>query len=240
MGKIGLRRLLLNTAAVDRMPVESAVQKRIRNLKSIWYNENDSDIGIEKLFRLFLAAFQFLCLGTYIKEIAGRFGIAAREIAVDFYVLFKFIYPIILLKYKLYDDFNGLFFYIMLWFMFETMFYIPTLIFASDFFAKPRSYRRSMLLLFFNYIEIVFDFGVIYASGDYLNKAFNHWFDPAYFSMITSATIGYGDYHPINFHGKLIASTESILFVVFLVLFINFFTNKVESKGYFGDKNKSE
>ena len=62
MGKIKLRRLILNTAVADKMPVESALQKRIRNLKSIWYNEKDSDIGIEKLFRLFLAAFSIYML----------------------------------------------------------------------------------------------------------------------------------------------------------------------------------
>ena len=95
-----------------------------------------------------------------------------------------------------------------------------------------------MLLLFLNYLEIVFDFGVIYASGNYLNRTFDHWFDSLYFSFITSATIGYGDFYPITTFGKFLVSFQSIIFFIFVVLFLNFFTNKVESKGYFDANNK--
>jgi Ion channel len=72
-----------------------------------------------------------------------------------------------------------------------------------------------------------------------LNKAFEHWFDPIYFSFITSATIGYGDYYPATPMGKLLVSLQSVLFLIFVALFLNFFSSKVESKGYFDHTNKS-
>ena len=96
-----------------------------------------------------------------------------------------------------------------------------------------------MLLLFFNYMEIVLSFGVIYARNDYFNMPFKHWFDPAYFSFITSASIGYGDYYPVTAKGKFLVSIQSIIYLIFVVLFVNFFTNKVENRGYFDQKNKS-
>jgi len=91
-----------------------------------------------------------------------------------------------------------------------------------------------MLLLFINYTEIIFDFGVIYAFGNFLNKPFEHWFDSVYFSFITSATIGFGDFYPASPAGKFLVSFQSTLFILFVALFLNFFTGKVESKGYFG------
>jgi hypothetical protein len=90
----------------------------------------------------------------------------------------------------------------MVYVMLETILYIPTLIFASDLFSKPRSYKRSMLLLFFNYIEMVFGFAVLYSLLISLTNHFTHWFDAIYFSTVTSSTIGYGDLYPIDPLGK--------------------------------------
>ncbi|KQB43508.1 Potassium channel protein [Flavobacterium daejeonense] len=121
----------------------------------------------------------------------------------------------------------------MIYVMLETVLYIPTLIFASDLFSRPRSYKRSMLLLFFNYLEIVFEFVVLYSTGNYLNQPINHWFDAVYFSMITSSTIGFGDLYPVQTFGKALVMTQSLLVLMFVVLFLNFYSTKIDSKGYF-------
>ncbi len=234
---IFLKKLILGKPSVDEQPTTRAIDKRIRNIKAIWNNDQHDDIGIEKILRLFLAISQFVFFGTYIKQVFGRKGIAYQDLSVDVLVLIKVALPFTMLYYQIQSD-NFLFF-ILMWFTIETLLYVPTLIFASDIFSRPRSYRRSMLLLFFNYLEIVFTFGVIYARGDYLNNPLKHWFDPIYFSLITSATIGYGDFYPVTPTGKFLVGFQSIIFLVFVVLFLNFFTNKVESKGYFDHTNKS-
>jgi hypothetical protein len=235
--KLFLKKLILGKPSVDEQPTKGAIDKRIRNLKAIWDNDQHDDIGIEKILRLFLAISQFLFLGTYIKQVFGKKGIAYQDLSVDAFVLFKVLFPLTILFCNWQT--NNFLYIILIWFLFETMLYVPTLIFASDIFSKPRSYRRSMLLLFFNYVEIVFSFGVIYSRGIYLNKPFGHWFDPIYFSFITSATIGYGDFYPITPMGKFLVSSQSVIFLIFVVLFLNFFSNKVESKGYFDHNNKS-
>jgi hypothetical protein len=192
-------------------------------------------MGIEKMFRLFLGASPFFFPGMYIKELVGKKGQAYQDLAVDINVLCKVAFPIIIL-------FNGwqnnkVLFAVLIWFMMETVLYVPTLIFASDSLSRPRSYRRSMLLLFLNYLEIIFDFGVIYASGNFFNRPFHEWFDPIYFSFITSASIGYGDFYPITPAGKLIVSCHSVVFLIFVVVFLNFFSSKMQSKGYFDHAN---
>ena len=232
-----VKKLILGKPSAEEPHGRRAIDKRIHNLKSIWNNDHHDDIGIEKLIRLFLAISQFFFLGTYLKQTVWRKGIAYQDLLVETFVLLKVVFPLSILFLNLQG--NNLIFGILIWFLIETMLYVPTLIFASDIFSRPRSYRRAMLLLFFNYLEIVFSFAVIYSRGNYLNIPFKHWFDPIYFSFITSATIGYGDYFPVTTFGKVLVSLQSVIFMMFVVLFLNFFSSKVERKGYFDHTNNS-
>jgi hypothetical protein len=150
--KIFFKKLILGKPSIDEEPTNGAIDKRIRNLKAIWNNNDHDDIGIEKILRLLLAISQFLFLGTYIKQVFGKKGIAYRDLAVDAFVLLKVLFPLAILYYHWQT--TDIFFAVIVWFLLETLLYVPTLIFASDTFLKPRSYRRSMLLLFFNYAEI--------------------------------------------------------------------------------------
>jgi voltage-gated potassium channel len=230
MGSFFKKLLIGNPDPEENKPNE-VLQKRISNVKAIWNNTHHNDSGIEKILRLFLAISQFVFPGIYLKELFKKYGGLVQEVVTELFILLKTAFPLFLLMGGYYH--NAILFVLMIWFMMETFLYIPTLIFASDTFSSPRSYRRSMILLFLNYIEIVFAFAVLYARGDYLNKAFEHWYDPVYFSFITSSSIGYGDYFPVKFFGKFLVCLQSMFFLSFIILFINFFSHRVKSKGYF-------
>ena len=210
------------------------IQKRILNIRAIWNNDHQYDNGIEKIVRLFLSISQLCFPGVYIKYFANKKGSEYQDLAMDFYVLLKVAFPIYILIYHLQE--YKMVIYFMVYLLLETVFYIPTLIFASDLFSRPRSYKRSMLLLFFNYIEIVVSFGVLYTLGENMNMPFLTWFDPIYFSIISSNSIGYGDYYPISTFGKVLVSIQAMFFLSFVVLFLNFFSTKVKSKGYFDNE----
>ena len=197
------------------------IEKRINNIRAIWNNDHQDDVGIEKIFRLFLATSQFLFPGIYIKHFFGKRGSQIQDFAMDIYILMKVLFPFLLLYFGLTD--NQIFIDLVIWLMAETIFYVPSLIFASDTISSPSSYRRSVLLLFFNYLEIIFAFAVIYAHGQYLNKPFVNWYDSVYFSFITLATIGFGDYYPVTGFGKFLVCVQAFIFLSFVVLFINFF-----------------
>ncbi|MES2811228.1 MAG: ion channel [Bacteroidota bacterium] len=232
-----IRKLILGKNYKKDKPKFSPIEKRIQNIMSTWNNDHQDDNGIEKMVRLFLSSSQLLFPGIYIKQIVHRIGSEYDDITMDIYVLFKVFFPIIIL----YNGWqNQTFIKVLVVFLvLETIFYIPTLIFASDSFSRPRSYKRSMLLLFLNYIEVICAFGVLYSIGNQMNKPFTHWFEPIYFSVITSNSIGYGDYHPITLFGKVLVSIQSMFFLSFVVLFLNFFSNKIKSKGYFDLENEN-
>jgi hypothetical protein len=230
-----LKKLLLGKTSKGAQPKFNPIQKRIQNIQSIWNNDHQEDNGIEKIVRLILASSQLLFPGIYIKYWASKKGVEYQDLALDFYVLLKVIFPIVILVNQWQNQ--EWLIWILVYVFLETVFYIPTLIFASDLFSKPRSYKRSMLLLFFNYLEIAFAYAVFYSVGNYMNKPFFHWFDSIYFSIVTSSSIGYGDYHPITPIGKFLVTTQALLFLFFIVLFLNFFSTKVKTKGYFDHEN---
>ncbi|MGO4903861.1 potassium channel family protein [Flavobacterium sp. W20_MBD1_R3] len=230
-----IKKLFLGKTSQAVQPKCNPLQKRIQNIQSIWNNDHQEDNGIEKIVRLILASSQLLFPGIYIKYWASKKGVAYQDLALDFYVLLKVVFPIVILVNH-WQSHQWLIL-ILVYVFLETVFYIPTLIFASDLFSKPRSYKRSMLLLFLNYLEIAFAYAVFYSVGNYLNKPFFHWFDSVYFSIVTSSSIGYGDYHPVTTIGKFLVTTQALLFLFFIVLFLNFFSTKVKTKGYFDHEN---
>ena len=232
-----LKKLLLGNVSKIAKPDCNPVEKRIKNIKAIWNNDHQDDNGIEKIVRLLLSSSQLLFPGVYIKYLASLKGYEYRDLALDFYVLLKVTFPLLILIHQWQQ--NHFVIWIMLYVLLETVLYIPTLIFASDMFSKPRSYKRSMLLLFLNYIEIIFAFGVLYSCDNYLNKPFENWFDSVYFSIVTSSSIGYGDYYPVTTIGKVLVSVQALLFLFFVILFLNFFSTKIKAKGYFDLENES-
>lgn len=230
-----IKKLILGNVVKTDAPQYNPLEKRIQNIKAIWNNTHQDDNGLEKLVRLFLSSSQLLFPGIYIKYLAFKKGDEYVDLAVDFYVLLKVLFPLLILINQWQS--NVVVLVIMVYAMLETILYIPTLIFASDLFAKPRSYKRAMLLLFLNYIEIVFAYAVLYSCDNYLNKPFEHWFDAVYFSIVTSSSIGYGDFYPATTPGKFLVSTQALLFLFFVILFLNFFSTKIKAKGYFDSDN---
>ncbi len=212
------------------------IQKRILTIRAIWNNDHQDDNGIEKIVRLFLSISQLFFPGVYIKQISHKVGFEYQDLVMDVYVLSKVAFPVIILR----NHWESIFFVegLMIFLLLETVLYIPTLIFASDMLSRPRSYKRSMLMLFFNYLEIVFSFGVLYSCGDNMNKPFANWFDPIYFSMVTSSSIGFGDFVPVTTYAKVLVSIQALFFLSFVVLFLNFFSNKVKNKGYFDTESE--
>ena len=197
------------------------------HLRRIWDNARHNDIGFEKILRIFLVSVQFIFPGLHYRNFWGKYGTIVRNVAVEFYVLIKTIVPVLLLLSGLY--LHNWAVVLSIYLMLETMFYVSALIFVSDMFVKPRSYRRNMLMLFLNYMEIAFSFAVIYAHIHSLGDKASGVGDYIYFSIMTSTTIAYGDLHPVTSLGRGLVCIQALLVMAFVVLFLNFFGSKVEN-----------
>lgn len=221
--------------------VKPAIKNQCLNVRRIWNNKDYNDFGIERIFRLLISISLFLFPGLYIRSISGKFGLISRKLAVEFYVILKLILPIIYFKLNLteYLSIAILASYMAV----ETLVYLAALIFLSNEFTKPISYRRSILTLFINYIEICLDFAVIYS---YCNFAIPNFFkeklttgiQAIYFSFVTSTTVGFGDITVTNSFGQTLVIIQILLFLMFIGLFINFFTSRANELSYYTTKKK--
>lgn len=230
--------LFLGNYTIERK-LNPAIQNQVKNLHKLWKNETYKDFGLERLYRLFLTLFQFVSIGLYVRHISGWFGLQGRKIGVEILVLSKLAFPILLLSlnqtYHLWSAF------ISAYLLLDTLIYLNYLIFCADLNTKPITYKRSLINLFYNYIEIALNFAVIYSYSnlnikDFFNRKLINNFESVYYSFITTATVGYGDIYPKTTLGQFLAVLQVVLFFAFVGLFFNFYASKVETGSYFNEE----
>lgn len=209
------------------------------NVYRIWKNKKYNDFGTERVIRLFLVLSQFVFPGLKVRHEFGKKGLLSRKLGVELYVWLKLLFPVLIFPLELAT--NGWITVIVIYLMIETILYLATLIYLSNEFSEPISYRRSLTFLFLNFIEIVLYFAVIYSYFNYhttnfLNKHFETDTDAIYFSFVTSATVGFGDYFPVSVLAKRLVIIQIILFFVFVGLFLNFFASRIQNPTYYNNK----
>ncbi|MDP3467439.1 MAG: ion channel [Daejeonella sp.] len=189
-------------------------------IQNVWDSAHYADFGIERLLRLFLVGSKILFPGIYIEYLTKSSSLYKRKLVGEFYVIFKTLVPFFMLYFSLW---NHMWLYIFnIYLLIETFLYIFHKIFLPEH-DQSKMINRSIILLFFNFIEVIASFGVIYAAGNYLNQPIQGWIDALYFSFITGVTIGYGDFYPVNENGKILVMLQILSTMAFLFLFFNFF-----------------
>lgn len=216
-----------------------AIANQIRNVQRVWRNETHKDFGVERIVRLTLALLLFTHLSLYLRHFFGRFGLLWRKVGVELYVFSKLLLPISILALSAYS--HGFFCVLAIYMAYETLTYLASLVYLSNEFAQPISYRRSITTLFMNYVEVALDYAIVYAYFNhnhpgFMNKPFTSVMDSVYFSFMTSATVGYGDFFPVTQSAKFLAVTQVLTFVVFIGLFLSFFVAKVNDPTYYNTK----
>ncbi|TAH05039.1 MAG: two pore domain potassium channel family protein [Sphingobacteriales bacterium] len=199
----------------------------IKQIGNVWHSKKYNDFGLERLFRLTISALMFIYPGILIETILNSKTYLNRKLAAEFYIVFKTLFPLFILVNGWYN--NGFIYYLNIYLLTETYVYLFSKIFLAEHHAKT-SNKRTLLLLIFNFIESGLSFAVIYMAGNYLNAPLNSAVDAIYFSTVTSATVGYGDYYPITQLGKLITLSQVLCSVAFIVLFFNFFSGATTQK----------
>ncbi|MFA6947016.1 MAG: ion channel [Pedobacter sp.] len=197
-------------------------------IKNVWNSTHYHDFGIERIVRLFLVSSKVLFPGIYIELLTKNSTLHKRKLIGELYVIFKTLMPFFILYYSLWD--HTWLFSFNIYLLLETFLYIFHKIFLPEH-DYGKMANRSIILLFFNFIEVIASFGVVYAAGDYLNQPAHNWIDALYFSLITGVTIGYGDFHPINDQGKILVMIQIMSTLAFLFLFFNFFAPRSEDSG---------
>ena len=217
-------RIFINPEVAANERVDSAYKQQMLYLKKVW---QDNTYGLERIARLFLCLVQFIYPILLIRDIFGRFGSSSRKLAAESYVFLKALFPFIVLIAGLYR--YNLIIVIIVYLLGETIFHLLNLIFLSDVHSSLSSYRRSMLLLSLNYMEVIFDFSILYIAFDLLSEKLN-WVSALYFSLVTNATVGFGDIYPKAITGRITVIFQLLICVLFVMVFINYFSQRQNEK----------
>ena len=214
-----LNKLLFGSHDPEKFKIPPSTSQ-FTKISNVWNSSQYHDFGIERFFRLFLVSSKVFFPVIYIELLTRNLPTHSKKIYGEFYVIFKTLVPFIILFYGLWDHYW--LYVINIYLLIETFLYVFNKIFLPEHNYKALA-NRSMILLFFNFFEVIASFGVIYAAGNYLNQPVSTWIDALYFSFITGATIGYGDFYPINETGKILVIVQVMSTISFLFLFFNFF-----------------
>ncbi len=225
MGNI-LLKIFFNSQADGggKEKIPEAYAEQVKYLKKVW---EEKTYGLERLVCIGLCLVQFIFPVLLIRDIFGRWGVLGRRLAIETYTVFKFLFPLLALWQGWYK--YPLVIFLVVYFLSDTFVHLLHLIFLSDIHAAAVSYRRSLLLIFLHYAEVAFDFAVIYMAFDLLNRSM----DPltaVYFSVVATTTVGFGDICAKNSAGQLVVMAQLLICVVFIIVFINYFSQKLNEK----------
>jgi hypothetical protein len=207
---------------------ENAFEKQLIIIKKIWNNQDDVSFGIERIVKLILSVSQLFVPVMFIKIVFDKAGYLERKLAVEAYMLFKILFPLLCLFYSWYNLFVLI---INILFLLETLLYLGNLVFLNHL-TQPHSYRRAMLFVFLNYIEITLGFAAIY---DYLNSiqqfaynvSFKNKVEIIYFSFVTASTIGFGEFFPQTVVAQCLVICQSMIYFLFVAIFMGFFVSRI-------------
>lgn len=225
MNKSLFKKILIGNSKAKLDYKKSGYKKQYQKLKDIWENKNYNDFGIERILRLFICSIQFIFPWLLIKEIFGRYWFYAKKIATEIYILFKVLFPIFIIYTGTYNLFISI---LIIYLLAETIFYLRWFFFLQDTYTEPIFHKRNLFFILINYIEIVFYYAIFYLNNNYLNKPFSNKFEAIYFSFVTSTSLWYWDFVPVNSMWQFLVTTELLISLVFVSLFfgINIMSKK--------------
>lgn len=245
--------LLASNKYSDNKKINSAINHQKNHVRHVLNDNHEVSIGLVRILRILLVYSSFIFPSLYIRNYFGKRGLLSRKLAIDFYVFIKMIIPILFMINGM--TYNIIVKLLIIYLIAETVIYISGLIFLADTYISPLSIKRSILLVIINYIEVTFSFAALYQgfsaisipdsiyvmtyngirtiSGDLASTIGLKisTIDALYFSFVTSTTLGFGDCLPVGFTGKFLVITQIVVMFLFVILFINYFSSKLNANG---------
>jgi hypothetical protein len=88
--------------------------------------------------------------------------------------------------------------------------------------------QRSLILAISNYFEITLAFAVLYLHCDCLSVKNLCASQALYFSLVTAATVGYGDLVPNGTQGRWLVICQICVFVIFVLVILAILTSRAQ------------
>jgi len=202
-------------------------------IKSIWLEKNI--FGIEKWISRIIPLFRYISISFYISCIINCIELKCckknRNLAnkfIDLYIILKILFVIFLLFIQILPCSNIYIFYLLI----ETLTILIEVFLITDYTKPPVSIKRSILILFINFQEMVLYFAVLYL---YYNAIENIKcsLQAIYFSYSVAMTLGFGDFNAQHSKsGKILVIIQLIITSIFIFMLFSYFLSRYKEKNH--------
>jgi voltage-gated potassium channel Kch len=196
-------------------------KKQSELLGRLWRRDPLVLFGVERWFLLGLATVLLFLPAMAVRWLGGQFGYLGRKVGVELWVFGKPVVLLAILYLGVSDNRGAAFVSIVM--LVDLYAYLLGLVFLRRFYVAPASYGRSVILLGVNLLESALGFAVLYIHFEALAQGgavVRSWSKAVYFSVITAATIGYGDIVPGGGIGRLIVVTQALSSFLFVAIIL--------------------
>ena len=216
--------------------------------REIWKNDSDKRyyFTISKMFRWLLAISRFVFFPSmFVRNQAGKKGWKFRREAIEIETFLKMLIPLTWLvffetqgKYGAIENiyWRGMAIFITIWVMADTVTCLLALIFLADIQGPSANQLRSLILLIFNYLEMVFGlslFYYLYCHCEYTELKIGFWnaLDYGVLGAVHSAV-------KISSTFRIIEYAKSGTNFLFMALAFGFFSAHLKQRSYLSDMEK--
>ena len=218
----------------------NAAKRQWQLVKDLWHARSDGYshlFGIEWFTLTFLAVIQFLLPTLYFRTFFGR-KYEDRKLTIEKWAIGK---PVVLCAFLFFAKDVGISAYLGAYSLADLYAYLLGLVFLKDYYSRPISHNRNLILLQVNFLESACAFALLYQGTHSLQTSagisVNQPLDILYFSFITAATVGYGDIIPTS---RSIPILQVLASFVFAGVVLTTFLSRAQDGEVAGTKNSSE
>lgn len=208
--------------------------KHLTTIRLIWLGKDPRSeriVFLERFVLLLLCIAMFATPAFWIRHIGGLHKRTTRKVLVELYAVAKVALAAILLFGHLWTvPYISI---VVIWLLADLFINLAGRIFLRNFWQNPYSWNRSLMLLFINFAEyttwfacLFLSWGLLRGHHDVLITASS---DALYFSIVTAATVGYGDITPAAGLGRWMVMLEIFASLFFIATVVAYFVSNMSN-----------
>jgi hypothetical protein len=211
-----IRRFFLGPDIEPIPPEKLGIGNQCKCLRQVW---NSESFGLYRLMRLTLCIAPFAFPMLWITQALRKANTNLIHISSDVYIVLRAGILAGILFCSATQSLPATL--ITSYFLLDLLMYVSAIVFLADVYGPPISAHRTLLLILFNYGEVILVFASLHRQWGGLNIEHLCPIQAFYFSMVTATTLGYGDISPATSSAQLRVVAQLVVSIVFVSVFLS-------------------